>query len=61
MATILEFRPGQRAQHVQSRPHSSGEVVLFPGIRYEYEAPAAKAASKTRRRSPRKRDKLEIK
>jgi len=64
MAIILEFRSGRSAQHTRRAPRlplTSGEIVLFPGVRYEYDAPAADVSPKGRRRGAGKRDKLEIK
>lgn len=65
MATIHEFR-AQPREPSNSQPVSA-EIIIFPGIRYEYwEAPkdaktARKRDAKARRRSRRvKRDYLEI-
>ena len=63
MATILEFRPErtkQRAAHGRRLPLDC-EVVLFPGVRYEYSVQAADVAPKGRRKAVRKRDKIDLK
>lgn len=65
MATILEFRNAGRAVHLQARAHRpslpGGEIVLFPGVRYEYDAaPAEPQDAKPKRKHARKRDKLVI-
>lgn len=57
MATILEFRNEGRAGAGRSRNLPGAcEIVLFPGVRYEYTAPAAPA--KTKRKASRKRDRI---
>lgn len=64
MATILDFPPagGRTGQRVKgpARP-ASGEIVIFPGVRYERweSAPAKPAKSKASRKV--KRDTLELK
>ena len=64
MATILEFRSGHtthRTARARRLPLTSCEIVIFPGVRYEYNVLAIDAAQKSRRKGARKRDKLEIK
>ena len=39
----------------------AGEVVLFPGVRYEYHAAPEEPTPAKARRKSRKRDKLELK
>lgn len=62
MATILEFRGSLRnGSRSAAATYAAGEIVLFPGVRYEYHVETAAAAqTKPRRKSPRKRDKLVI-
>ena len=58
MASILSFRPSQRAGAAHTGSGASAEIVFFPGVRYERwadEAPDAKAKKRSRRR-----DKLEL-
>lgn len=64
MATILEFRSersGLQARGTSRLYVAPAEIVLFPGVRYEYQAAPEEAEAKTKRRSSRKRDKLELK
>ena len=60
MATILEFRPAGRTQSMpvlkSTRTAATGEVVFFPGVRYERWSD--EAAAKPRRLK--KRDKIEV-
>jgi len=61
MATIIEFRGGHHS--AQRRVlRSACEIVLFPGVRYErWEAkPVENAQARPKRRTSRKRDKLEL-
>lgn len=64
MATILDFRSAQRAHDGRTRRLKQPcEIVLFPGVRYEYHAAAAAAAAamdKPKRRTAKKHDKLEL-
>jgi hypothetical protein len=59
MATILEFRQGQRTLGAQRRGATMpAEIVFFPGVRYErWEEPTS--APKTKKRA-RRRDRIEI-
>ena len=62
MATILEFRsqvakyPEFAERREQRQP---GEVVIFPGVRYEREAEES-APAKVRGKRLRQRDRLEL-
>lgn len=62
MATILSFKAAGRSHSSLKSGNTSlygCEIVLFPGVRYEYNAaPQQTEASKTKRKSSRKRDKL---
>lgn len=63
MATILSFKAADRGitSH-RGRTLAGCEIVLFPGVRYEYEAaPVEPEASKPKRKTPRTRDKLILK
>lgn len=65
MATVLDFpAPGTRAASAARRGGAgSAEIVIFPGIRYEYHdtsEPAETPAKPKTKRSERKRDRLEI-
>jgi hypothetical protein len=58
MATILEFRPVQKAGRSMRNGHDTpAEIVFFPGVRYERwdEAVAVKPRKRARRR-----DRLEL-
>lgn len=60
MATILEFRPAE--QQTAEPPHEtgarrSGEIVIFPGVRYER---GDQSPKQERRRATRNRDLLEL-
>jgi hypothetical protein len=59
MATILEFRQGQRGAANQTRAAapSPAEIVFFPGVRYERWEETAQQKSRKRAR---RRDRLEI-
>lgn len=63
MATILSFKAADRGITSQrDRALAGCEIVLFPGVRYEYQAaPAETEASKPKRKTPRTRDKLILK
>ncbi len=63
MATILSFKAAERGTTSQrGRSIAGGEIVLFPGIRYEYQAaPVEPEAAKPKRKVPRTRDKLILK
>jgi len=62
MATILDFRCAQRPHDGRARRlMQTCEIVLFPGVRYEYHAAAPVAVDKPKRRTAKKRDKLELK
>lgn len=63
MATILSFKAADRGNTSQRGQSFNGcEIVLFPGIRYEYQAaPVEPEASKVKRKAPRTRDKLILK
>jgi hypothetical protein len=53
MATILEFRQGERRNASRrSGSDTPAEIVFFPGVRYERwaEAPAPKQKKRARRR-----------
>lgn len=54
MATILEFRQGQRTSGSSHSGHNvPAEIVFFPGVRYERwdeTRPAAKSKKRARRR-----------
>jgi hypothetical protein len=59
MATILEFRQGQKLSGSRRGANQSpAEIIFFPGVRYERwdEAPLAKPAKKRARR----RDRIEL-
>lgn len=64
MATILSFKAAERGMRPSLMRDASSvmrscEIVLFPGVRYEYNAaPQQQEKAKAKRRSPRKRDKL---
>lgn len=66
MATILSFRAAERGSSMKAQ-HASligCEIVLFPGVRYEYHAPKHEPdfdTAKPKRKTARKRDKLELK
>ncbi|HPG89594.1 MAG TPA: hypothetical protein PLD46_08060 [Hyphomicrobium sp.] len=58
MATILEFRQDQRSNSLPVHGSGrSGEIVFFPGVRYERAEETSR--QRTKRRS-RRRDRLEI-
>lgn len=58
MATILEFRQGHRTRtSPQNGISGSGEIVFFPGVRYERNEETARTRAKRRQR---RRDRLEI-
>jgi hypothetical protein len=58
MATILEFRQDQRTRASSKNGISgSGEIVFFPGVRYERNEETARSRAKRRQR---RRDRLEI-
>jgi hypothetical protein len=62
MATILEFRANvaKYPEFAERRdPRQAGEVVIFPGVRYERDAEPA-SQSKTRGKRLRQRDRLEL-
>lgn len=65
MATILSFKAADRGLQTSSkagRSFAGCEVVLFPGVRYEYQAPPVEPeASKPKRKTQRTRDKLILK
>lgn len=63
MATILSFRAAGRGNVSRRGQTLAGcEIVLFPGIRYEYQAAAQEQeAAKPKRKAPRTRDKLILK
>jgi hypothetical protein len=63
MATILSFKAADRSTTLQRGQAFNGcEIVLFPGIRYEYQAaPVDTEAAKPKRKAPRTRDKLILK
>ncbi len=62
MATILSFKAAERGMSSLKHGRSAlagCEIVLFPGVRYEYQAPPKSAEpAKPKRKTPRKRDKL---
>lgn len=65
MATIFDFRSAMRGTAPKSRTLPQGcEIVLFPGVRYEYHVapstPDVASDMKPKRKASRKRDKLEI-
>lgn len=65
MATILDFRSAMRGTSSKSRSLAqSCDIVLFPGVRYEYhvapEVPEISSDMKPKRKASRKRDKLEL-
>jgi hypothetical protein len=60
MATILEFparASGAQASVDRVVGQNAGEVVIFPGVRYER---PTEAAAKPRARRARQRDRLEL-
>lgn len=62
MATILEFRAhvAKYPEFAERRdPRQAGEIVIFPGVRYERDAEAA-APAKTPGKRLRQRDRLEL-
>lgn len=63
MATILSFKAADRGTTSQlGRVPAGCEIVLFPGVRYEYQAaPREEEAAKSKRKAPRQRDKLVLK
>lgn len=63
MATILSFKAADRGTTSQRGRIPAGcEIVLFPGVRYEYQAaPREEEAAKSKRKAPRQRDKLVLK
>lgn len=64
MATILSFKAAERSSSMRAGRASlyGCEIVLFPGVRYEYHvAPQEIEDSKPKRKTARKRDKLELK
>lgn len=61
MATILSFRASDRSRS-SSASAPGCEIVLFPGVRYEYHAaPCEPEPTKPKRKTVRKRDKLVLK
>jgi len=62
MAVILDFRAtSARAPSAQRRAGAgSAEIVIFPGIRYEYHDEPRPAEAAKPGRTARKRDRLEI-
>lgn len=63
MATILSFKAADRGITSQRVRATAGcEIVLFPGVRYEYQAaPVEREARKSKRKTSRTRDKLILK
>jgi hypothetical protein len=51
MATILSFRASERSRSIA--PAGGAEIIIFPGIRYEYWAPADAEPKRTKAK-PRK-------
>lgn len=63
MATIISFKAADRSSSMRTGRASlyGCEIVLFPGVRYEYHvAPQEAEAAKSKRKTARKRDKLEL-
>lgn len=59
MATILSFKAAERSLPSSLKQGLGGEIVLFPGVRYEYHAAHHDPEpSKPKRKADRKRDKL---
>jgi hypothetical protein len=62
MATILVLKSTNESRATASRPATSAEIILFPGVRYERWQAAADNAPKVprKRRSRVKRDRMDI-
>jgi hypothetical protein len=64
MATILEFRMREETAGADvdvSAPTQFGEVIIFPGVRYErYEEQPTPPAARVRARRTRHHDRLEL-
>ena len=58
MATILAFRPNQRASAIARAVELTAEIVFFPGVRYERWADEPREAKPVKR--TRRRDQLEL-
>jgi hypothetical protein len=65
MATILSFKAADRGLQSSSkngRSFAGCVIVLFPGVRYEYQAaPAEPEAPRPKRKTQRPRDKIILK
>jgi hypothetical protein len=53
MAIVIKFDPSAARGSVRSGPQGPAQIVIFPGVRYEYHGDAAQAAR-------RQRDRLDI-
>jgi hypothetical protein len=62
MAHVIPFRIGARSEQRERAPGSSAEIVIFPGVRYEYSIAAEPPPppAKPKRKSGKQRDRLDL-